>query len=84
MLIQREMNLFINFYSKVSSWLFMLYQHQKLINIFLIAFSDKKGSNENLEFIDWIKNMKLKEKLHKLVWYSSNNWLFNRIYLTIF
>ena len=61
MLIQREMNLFINFYSKVYSWLSCAFQHQKLINIFLITFSDKQDSNANLEFIDWIKNMKLKE-----------------------
>ena len=25
-------------------------------------------------------DMKLKEKLHKLVYYSLNNWLFNGIY----
>ena len=58
----------------------MLYQHQKLINIFIIAISGKQCSIENLEFIDRAKDTKLKEKLHKLVYYSLNGWLFNRIY----
>ena len=48
--------------------------------MFIITFYGKQGSIANLEFIDWMKDMKLKEKLHKLVYYSLNDWLFNRIY----
>ena len=51
--------------------------------IFIITFSGKQGSITNLEFIDWIKDMKLKEMLHKLIYYSLNDWLFNRIYYTM-
>ena len=48
----------------------MFNQHQKLMNIFIIAISSKQCSIENHEFIDRAKDMKLKEKLHKLIYYS--------------
>ena len=38
------------------------------MNILIITFSGKQGSIVNLEFIDWMKDMKLKERLHKLVY----------------
>ena len=58
----------------------MLYQHQKLMNIFIITFSGKQDSIANIEIIDRAKDIKLKKNLHKIVYYSLNNWLFNRIY----
>ena len=48
--------------------------------LFIITFSGKQGSIANLEFIDRKKDMKLKEKLHKIIYFSLNNSLFNRIY----